>query len=171
MGRGEASRLPVAIRRCTSGRVTDAQFPLYSAQISFGQPLAQYLLCAARTGRSSRVGFLPTTEVAALRICDAAAAAIEGSGIGSPDSWRKSLKGRHPFPPRSLHVSRSGRLLQRHRLSAPRGRRGRRAQSSKPNPLYSKRSSTVRSAADGKCRRGVTASSGTIRSASRRMMR
>src|SRR2546427_13261247 len=88
---------------------------------------------------------IPLTEVAALRICDAAAAVIEGSGMGPPDSWRKSLKGQHPRgPPRSLHVSRSGGLLQRHRLSAPRdnrGRRGRRAQSSKPN---SKRSSTVR---------------------------
>ena len=30
MGRGEAFRLQAAIRRCTSGRVTDAQFPLYS---------------------------------------------------------------------------------------------------------------------------------------------
>jgi hypothetical protein len=57
MGGGEGFRLQAAIRRCTSGRVTDAQFPLYSAQISFGQPLAQYPLCAARTGRSSQVGF------------------------------------------------------------------------------------------------------------------
>ena len=56
MGRGDAFHLLAAIRRCTSGRVTDAQFPLYSAQISFGQPVAQYLLCAARTGRSSLDG-------------------------------------------------------------------------------------------------------------------
>jgi hypothetical protein len=57
MGRGEAFRSQTAIRRCTSGRVTDAQLPLYSAQISIGPPLAQYPLCAARAGRSSQDGF------------------------------------------------------------------------------------------------------------------
>jgi hypothetical protein len=56
MGCSEAFHLQAAIRRCTLGRVTNAQFPLYSAQISFGQPVAQYLLCAARTGRSSQDG-------------------------------------------------------------------------------------------------------------------
>jgi hypothetical protein len=108
----------------------------------FGAPCQLQSLAGQEHGRT-----IPLAEVAALRICDAAAAVIEVRH-GFPDGWRKSLKGRHPRgPPRSLHVSRSGGLLQRQRLSAPRdhrGRRGRRAQSSTPNPLYSKRSSTVR---------------------------
>ena len=64
--------------------------------------------------------------------------------MGSPDSWRKSLKRRHPVAPSIAARFETPPAPPASRLSAPRDNRGRRAQSSKPNPLGSNRSSTMR---------------------------
>ena len=59
----------------------------------FGAPCQLQSLAGQEHGRT-----IPLAEVAALRICDAAAAVIEVRH-GFPDGWRKSLKGRHPRGP------------------------------------------------------------------------
>jgi hypothetical protein len=95
-------------------------------------------------GRSDRIGITNQRERARSRARSVSTFAVRLQLEKSPDQFDgKDLAQipegtASPWPPRSLHVSRPGGLLQRHRLSAPRdnrGRRGRRVQSGKPNPL------------------------------------